>query len=63
MNIYYKCAPDGTKKLVLSYVYDCGYWYTSEDIVKCFMGNLGKIFYVRFLVYSQYFMPINISQM
>ena len=32
MSIYYKYAPDGTKINVLSYVDDCVYWFTSEDI-------------------------------
>ena len=32
MSIYYKYAPDGTKVVVLSYVDDCFYWYTSEVI-------------------------------
>ena len=34
MSIYYKYAPDGTKIVVLSYVGDCVYWYTSEALVK-----------------------------
>ena len=29
MSIYYKYAPDGSKIVVLSYVYDCFYWYTN----------------------------------
>ena len=32
MSIYYKYAPDGTKNVVLSYVDNCVYWYTSEAI-------------------------------
>ena len=32
MSIYYKSAPDGSKIVVLSYVYDCLYWYTSEAL-------------------------------
>ena len=31
MSIYYKYAPDGAKIVVLSYVDDCVYLYTSED--------------------------------
>ena len=31
MSIYYKYAPDGSNIVVLSYVYDCVYWYTNED--------------------------------
>ena len=34
MSIYYKYAPDGTKSVVLSYVEDCVYWYTSEALGK-----------------------------
>ena len=29
MSIYYKCAPDGTKIVVLCYDDYCVYWYTS----------------------------------
>ena len=32
MSIYYKYAPDGSKNIVLSYVDDCVYWYTNEDL-------------------------------
>ena len=34
MSIYYRYAKDGTKIAVLSYVDDCVYWYTSENLVK-----------------------------
>ena len=34
MYIYYMYAPYGSKIVVLSYVDDCVYWYTSEDIGK-----------------------------
>ena len=44
MPIYYKYAPDESKIVVLSYVDDCEYWYTNEDIGKCFVGTLGKRF-------------------
>ena len=30
MSIYYNYAPDGSKIVVLSYVYDCVYWYKNE---------------------------------
>ena len=56
MSIYYKQAPDGTKIVVLSYVDDCVYWYTSEAIGKWFMDNLGKIFHMTFLGYANWFM-------
>ena len=32
MSIYYKYAPDGSKHFVLSYVDDCFYCYTIEDL-------------------------------
>ena len=34
ISIYYKYAPDGSKIVVLSYVDDCVYWYTNEDLGK-----------------------------
>ena len=34
MSVYFKYAPDETKNVVLSYVDDCVYWYTSEAIKK-----------------------------
>ena len=42
MYIYYKYAPDVSKIVVLSYVDDCVYWYTNEDLGKCFVDTLGK---------------------
>ena len=48
---------------VLSYVDDCVYWYTNEDIGKWFMDTLGKRFHVNFLGYAHWFMSIRISQM
>ena len=56
MSIYYKYAPDRTKTVVLSYAYDCVYWYTSEAIGKWFVYTLGKIFHVNFLGYAHWFM-------
>ena len=32
MSIYYTYAPDESKLVVLSYVDDCVYWYTSEEL-------------------------------
>ena len=52
MSIYYKYAPDWSKIVVLSYIDDCVYWYTNEDIGKLFVGSLGKILYVNFLGYA-----------
>ena len=34
MSVYYKYAPDGSKLVVLSYVDNCVYWYTSEYLEK-----------------------------
>ena len=53
MSIYYKYALDGV--VVLSYVDDCVYWYTSEAIGKWFVDTLGKIFHVNFLEYAHWF--------
>ena len=63
MSMYYKYAPDGSKIVVLSYVDDCVYWYKNEDIGKCFVDTLGKIFRVNLLGYEHWFMSIRISQM
>ena len=63
MFIYYKYAPDGTKQIVLSYVDDCVYWYTSEALGKWFVYDLGKRFHFNFLGYAHWFMSIRISQM
>ena len=49
MSIHHKYAPDVTRNVVLSYVDDCVYWYTSEAIGKWFVDNLGKILHVNFL--------------
>ena len=61
MSIYYKYAPDGTIVVVLSYVDDCVYWYTSEYLGKQFVDVLGKIFHVNLLVYVHWFISIIIS--
>ena len=60
MYIYYKYAPDGTKNIVLSYVDDCVYWFTSEYLVKLFVDTLGKISHVNLLGYAHWFMSIRI---
>ena len=52
MSIYYKYPPDGTNNVVLSYVDDCVYWYTSEAIGKWFVDTLGKRFHMNVLVYA-----------
>ena len=58
MSIYYKYAPDGSKIVVLSYVDDCVYWYTNEDLGKWFVETLGKRFHVIFLGFAHWFMSI-----
>ena len=63
MSIYYKYAPYGSTIVVLSYVDDYVYWYTSEVFGKYFVDTLGKIFHVNFLGYAHWFMSIRISQM
>ena len=42
MSIYYNYSPYGTNIVVLSYVDDCVYWYTSEALGKSFVDTLGK---------------------
>ena len=61
MSIYYKYAPYGSKFVVLSYVCECVYWYTSEELVNLFMDTLGKRFHVNFLGYTHLFISISIS--
>ena len=63
MSIYYRYAPDGSNIVVLSYVDDCVYWYTNEDLGKWFVDTLRKIFHVNFLGYAHWFMPTRISQL
>ena len=63
MSVYYKYAPDGSKLVVLSYVDDCIYWYTSEELGKWFVDTLGNIFHVNLLVYSHCYMSIRISKL
>ena len=63
MSIYYKYAPDGSKKFDLSYVDDCIYWYKNEDLGKWFVDTLGKRLHVIFLRYAHWFMSIRISQL
>ena len=63
MSIYYKYAHDASKVVVLSYVDDCVYWYTNEDLAKWFVDTLGKRFHVKFLGYAHWIMSIIIVQM
>ena len=63
MSIYYKYAPDGSKIVVLSYVDDCVYWYTNEDLGEWFVDTLGKISHMDFLGFAYWFVSIRISQL
>ena len=63
MFIYYKYAPYGTRIVVLYYVDDCVYWYTSEDIGKWFVDTLVRRLHVNFLGYAHWFISIRIYQM
>ena len=63
MSIYYNYAPYGTKIVVLYYVDDCVYWYTSEALGKWFVDTLGKISHLDLFGYAHWFMSTTISQM
>ena len=56
MSIYYKYVTDGSKIVILSYVDDCVYCYTNEDIGKRFFDTLVNIVHVKFLGYAHWFM-------
>ena len=62
MSIYYKYAPDGSRLVLLSYVDDWVYWYTSEEPVKWFLYTHGNILHFNFLGYPHRFISIRISQ-
>ena len=51
------------KIVVLSYVDDCVYWYTSEDLGIFFVDALGNRLHVNLLEYAHWFMSIRIYQM
>ena len=63
MYIYQKYSPDGSKLVVLSYVGECVYWYTYEELGKWFVDKLVKIFHVIFLGCAHWFMSIRISKL
>ena len=63
MYVYYKYATDVSKLVVLSYVYDCLYWYTYKELENWFVDKLGNRLLMNFLVYAHWFMPIIISQL
>ena len=62
MSVYYNYTPYCSNLVVLYYVDDRVYGYTSEEILKWFVDTLGDIFHVTFLGYSIWFMSIIISQ-
>ena len=62
MSIYYKSAPYGSKRVVISYVDDCVYLYTNEALGKWFVDTLGKRLHLNFLGYAHWFMSIRISE-
>ena len=63
MSIYYNYATYRYKLVVLYYIDDCVYWYTSEELGKFCVDVLGNIFHVDFLGYEYWFMSIIISQL
>ena len=63
MSIYYKYTPGGSNIVVLSYIDDCVYWCTNEDLGKWFADTLGKRFHVNFLGFAHWFMSIRISHL
>ena len=48
---------------MLSYVDECVYWYTSEELGKWFVVTLGNRVHVNFIAYVHWFMYIDISQL
>ena len=63
MPIYWKYRPYGSKLVMLYYVDDWIYCYTSEELGKWFVGTLGNILHVNFLGHAHWFMSITISQL
>ena len=63
LGTYYKYVPNGSNIVVLSYVDDCVYWYTNEDLGKWFVDTLGNRFHVNFLGFAHCFMSIRIPQL
>ena len=50
--------PDESNLMVLSYLDDCVFWYTSEELGKWFIDTLGKRFHMNFLEFAHWFMYI-----
>ena len=60
MSIYFKYEPYESKLVVLSYVYDRVYWYTSEELGKWFVDTLEYRFHVNFIGCAHWSMSITI---
>ena len=63
MSKYHKYAPDRSKLVVLSYVDDFVYCYTSEELGNWFMDTSANILYMNFLGYPHWVTSISISQL
>ena len=63
MSIYYKYATDDPRLVVLSYVYDCVYWYTSEKLGNWFVDTRVKRLHENFLGRSYLFISNRIPQL
>ena len=61
--IHYKYAPDGSKLVVLSYFYECLYWYTYEELGKWFVNTIVKRLHLNFLGCLHWFLSIMTSQL
>ena len=61
--VYYKYAPYGSRLVVLSYIDDCVYWYTYEELGKWFVDIIVKILHVNLLGYAHWFTSIRISEL
>ena len=63
MFIHYKYATEGSKSLVLYFVYESVCWCKYQELGKWFVDTFGKIFHMNFLGYKYWFMSIRISQL
>ena len=58
MSAYYKYASDGSKLVMISYVYNYLYWYTSDELSDWFVDTLWKRLHINFLESSYYCISI-----
>ena len=63
ISAHYKYAHDSSNLVLLSYVDECVYLYTYEELGKWYVDTLGKIFHLKLLGYAHCFMSIRISQL